>query len=172
MSTSIYELLRNNPNLLEPNGLLPPVTCADLIEKDEIAGHKLKVDWTEARDQAQAYRRYLDELSIDDDLKMKSFIIPYDKIISLINTMKEEGLKDKDKGITVYIGLETVGSNWVPRLFVLPCFKDPVSKKYQDYKIDNTFPPKQTSAATSDYLPEEIRPCPNQCSSDNFMNNP
>ncbi len=171
MSTSIYDLLENNPDLFDKElGIVRNVSCADLVDENEINGQSLVVSWMEARDQSRAYRDYLRGSPIPRSHKVNSFVIPYNRIMDLLNEMSDE--PNDNKGIRVYIGLKPVMGGWAPRLFALPCLKDSSGLTYNDYQIDETFPPNILVGTLMESGPGEPRPCPDQCSRDNFMNTP
>jgi hypothetical protein len=162
MSSSVYQFLEQKANL-------SPTDCADLIERNVVEGVDLKCTWTEAKEMAAAYRKYLAGLPIAPNCKKKSFVISYTEIERLLDVLRTAA--DKQKGVRMYVGLETTNGGWVPRFFAVPCVYNAASKQYDDVLLNQNENdgPMRTTLGDG---PAELRPCPDQCGRDNFMNTP
>lgn len=171
MSISIYELMENNPDLLNLDPVQPgAVSCAELMEIDQFNGENLRPSWEKAKIQAQLFRDVMKTLPEFYTQGTKGFVITYEEIIALMAGMPEPDIRKK--GLKVYLGLEPGTEGLKPKLFALPCLKNADGSSYDDYGIGPNFPPVIPAGLRFTDGPGEARPCPDQCGKTNFMNSP
>ena len=115
-------------------------------------------NWPLAIEQCANYRKYLDGLSIDPELKTKAYLIDKDGIQQLL--AQNNGRLD---GIRVYIGHEIINDQPVVRLYMVGCTKD--GDQYNDWAIPNEKELLDTQTQMG-----STRPCPTQCSLANSLN--
>jgi hypothetical protein len=115
-------------------------------------------NWPLAIEQCANYRKYLDGLSIDPELKTKAYLIDKDGIQQLL--AQNNGRLD---GIRVYIGHEIINDQPVVRLYMVGCTKD--GDQYNDWAI-----PGEKELLDTQTQMGSTRPCPTQCSLANSMN--
>jgi hypothetical protein len=128
--------------------------CKELFDTSGI-----RPTWTEAFDQCENYRKYLDSLPIDSRLKAKSYLLQKKDIDELLNQVGADG------GIRIYIGHEPFVGGTVVRLFMVACVENGTGG-FDDWHI----PPRKNPVTTT--ILGESRPCPDECSSDNDLNRP
>ena len=128
--------------------------CSEIINTK-----KLEPDWAEAFDHCKNYRDYMASLSIDDALKVNSYLLKREDIDLLL--AQGEGNLD---GIRIYIGRENFkDQEFAIRLFAVACAKTP-GQLYEDWQV-----PKRTEIATALTKIGELRPCPDECSGSNGL---
>lgn len=114
--------------------------------------------WDAAIEHCANYRKYLDGLTIKDELKTKAYLIDKDSIQRLLS--QNEGKLD---AIRVYIGQEMIEGQGVIRLYMVGCTRD--GDQFNDWNI----PKSMESSITTTEL-GDTRPCPTQCSTANSLN--
>jgi hypothetical protein len=114
--------------------------------------------WELAIQQCANYRKYLDGMAIEPELKTKAYLIDKASIQQLL--AQNEGRLD---AIRVYIGHEIIKDQPVVRLYMVGCTRD--GDQFNDWAI----PQEKELLATETQL-GNTRPCPVQCSTANSLN--
>jgi hypothetical protein len=115
-------------------------------------------NWDQAIEHCANYRKYLEGISIDPELKTKAYLIDKDSIQRLL--AQNNGRLD---AIRVYIGHEIIKEQPVVRLYVVGCTRD--GEQFNDWQI-----PSGKELLESQTELGNTRPCPVQCSSPNSLN--
>jgi hypothetical protein len=115
-------------------------------------------NWELAIEQCANYRKYLDGISIEPELKTKAYLIDKASIQQLL--AQNDGRLD---AIRVYIGHEIVNDQPLVRLYMVGCTRD--GEEFNDWKI-----PGEKELLDTQTEMGKTRPCPTQCSTANSLN--
>jgi hypothetical protein len=115
-------------------------------------------NWELAIEHCANYRKYLDGISIDPELKTKGYLIDKDSIQRLL--AQNNGRLD---AIRVYIGHEMIKDQPVVRLYMVGCTRD--GDQFNDWQI-----PSNKELMDNQTELGKTRPCPTQCSTANSLN--
>jgi len=126
----------------------------------ETTNEGLSPKWERAVKQCKKFRDEIRSYPIPKNKMTISYLFTQEDLDLLLN---QGGTKLN--GIRAYIGFEEINSKLVPRLHVVGCIKD--GTRYND-----VVPSQITSSSTflGDSL-EEGRPCPEDCGTENELNN-
>ena len=114
--------------------------------------------WQPAFEQCKNYRKYLKSLDIGPDKKINSYLLTREAFERLLSQEKELN------AVRIYIGHEVINNHLAVRLFAVACKENKQTGRYEDWEI-----PKKSDKDFSTML-GEVRPCPNECSTENDLN--
>jgi hypothetical protein len=117
--------------------------------------------WQDVKNKVQAFRNYVQGLTPAAKAEAKyAFMIKKEEIKAMID--QAGGIPELD-GLRAYIGADIIEGQMVPWIYFVAVQKD-ASGNYNDYDLGLTVPSGTQPLLGSD------RPCPNMCSTSNFLN--
>ncbi|QEC67584.1 hypothetical protein FRZ67_09885 [Panacibacter ginsenosidivorans] len=117
--------------------------------------------WQEVKTKVQAFRTYVQGLTPTARSAAKyAFLITKDDIKTMID--QAGGVQQLD-GLRAYFAADIIDGQMVPTMYVVAVQKD-AAGNYNDYDLGMTVP------SGSQPLTADTRPCPNMCSTANFLN--
>jgi hypothetical protein len=118
-------------------------------------------NWQEVKNKVVAFRNYVKSLTPNAKESAKyAFMVTKEEIKAMIE--QAGGAQELD-GIRAYFGADMIDGQMVPCIYFVAVKKD-AAGNYNDYDLGTTVP------SGAQPLLGENRPCPQMCSTPNFLN--